>query len=169
MCVLIGIAQHATRFHALHINFLPLLDLFVPVPTQLSGKQYTGPATNTTLGTIQTHGQAITVQPGTHSLLGPECIYRCSALSKDTAAAETRIPKTKTQDPKWRAAATTSRCLVCIWDIYIDRPIYSDIGALRVVTARELIVRSSSFTPHSKLVRRLRHLSEPRDIHSLQC
>ena len=42
----------------------------------------------------------------------------------------------------------------------------------RVVTARELVVLSGSFTSHSKSVRRLRHFTwscEPREIHSLQC
>ena len=35
-----------------------------------------------------------------------------------------------------------------------DRP----IGTLRVVTARELVILSGSFTSHSKLVRQLSHL-----------
>ena len=45
-------------------------------------------------------------------------------------------------------------------------------GTLRVVTARELVVLSGSFTSHSKSARRLRHFTwscEPREIHNLQC
>ena len=45
-------------------------------------------------------------------------------------------------------------------------------GTLRVVTARELVGLSGSFTSHSKSARRLRHFTwscEPREIHNLQC
>ena len=52
------------------------------------------------------------------------------------------------------AIATTSRRLACIWRIYS----VSDIGTLSVVTARELVVLSRSFTCQSQSVRRLRHL-----------
>ena len=45
-------------------------------------------------------------------------------------------------------------------------------GTLRVVTARELVVLSGSFTSHSKSARRLHHFMwscKPQEIHSLQC
>ena len=45
-------------------------------------------------------------------------------------------------------------------------------GTLRVVTARELVLLSGSFTSHSKSARWLRHFTwscKPQEIHSLQC
>ena len=79
--------------------------------------------------------QAITIQSGNHSLLGRESAHTgevpYSRTQRHTAA--TKTPHLRPLDPKWWAVATAPRRPVCIWSIY------SDIGALRLVTAREFV------------------------------
>ena len=108
------------------------------------------------LGSIQTcchHGagnksntQAITVQPGTHSLLGRESAHTgevsCPRTQRHTAAAETR-----TQDLSVLSRRPWSRRhdALHVYGVYI-----LNLGTLRVVTVRELVVLSGSVATHSK-------------------
>ena len=75
------------------------------------------------------------------------------------------IPKTY-QSQSRRPQSTALWRPACIWSIY-----FRCIGTLRVVTARELVVLSGSFTSYSMLVRTAPPFTwscEPREIHNLQ-
>ena len=99
--------------------------------------------------------QAVTVQPGTHSLLCRELAHTGEVSCPRTA------PNRSSWDPyprppfsrKSQVIVTAPWRPACIRSIY-----FGCIGKLRVVTARELVVISGSFTSHSMSVRRLRHL-----------
>ena len=83
-----------------------------------------------------------------------ECTYRWRAMPMDTAPySSDQDPHPRPLDAKSWAVAITAQRPACIWSIY------SDIGTLRVVTARELVVLGGSFNmSHSKSVRLHCHL-----------
>ena len=100
----------------------------------------------------QSGTRAITVQPGPHSLVGRESVHTgkvsCPRIQRHAAAAETSRSKIA-----GRSHRATTPCM------HMEYYNYSDIGTLRVVTARKLVL-SGSFTSHSMSVRQHPHLRD---------
>ena len=88
---------------------------------------------------IQTHKQSLSITRCSFTPGLRECTYRWSALPKGTALH--RDPYLRSFHPKWQAVATAPQCPACI------RSLHSDIGTLRVVTARELVILSGPLNP----------------------
>ena len=99
--------------------------------------------------------QAITVQPRAHSLLSRKGAHTgkvpCPWIQHHTAATKTR---SRDLPSRYKVAGSSHapRLPGRTWSVY------SDIATLKVVTARELVVLSGSFTSHSMSVRGHRHL-----------
>ena len=135
-------------------SFPWLWDLSIPVLSQLPG-EHTGPAAIVVLGTSQTHKQS--VHPGTHSLLGWEmhtlstCACTCIKVQCLEQGCSATPQQVRSLDPKWWAVATSPWCPACVWSMY------SDIGTLRVVTARKLALDGSCMS-HSMSVKWHHHL-----------
>ena len=137
-------------------DWLPWLqDLFIPVPNQLPGEDTVLPPFWKALVTIQTHKQSLSNQVPIHSWV--ERVHmqvKCLAYghhTMHTVAAKTHtkglsIESHRPQSPHHNACT------------YMEYIIYLDVGTLRVVSARELVILSGSFTSHSKSVWWPRHL-----------
>ena len=112
------------------------------------------PAAIMALVTIQTHKQSLSNQVPIHSQVSRVHIQvKCPA--KDIAPnCNSRDPYPRPFSPKSKATVTAPWRPACIWSILYFRC----IGALTVITARELVVLSGSLTSHSMSVRRLHHL-----------
>ena len=99
-------------------------------------------------GTIQTHKQSLSNQLPIHSELR-ECTCKWSALSKDSLPHRNNWnPHLRPLDPMRQSIASMPQPPACIWSI-----MFRYVGTLRVVTARELVVLSGSFTSCSVSVR----------------
>ena len=108
-----------------------LWDLSVPVPTQFLGEHTVRLPSWCWKLFKHASNHAVTVQPGTHSLLGQESVrvYRWHVWPNDTVPhCGNQDPYLGPRDPKMWAAATQSRCPACVVHIL-------DIGRVKVVTA----------------------------------
>ena len=107
------------------------------------------------------------MQSVTRSLLGRQCAHTSECLALWHSATPRFLRPVDYSIQKSRAVATAPQCPAYIWSIH------SGIGTTGVVTPRELVVLSGSFTSHSNLVRGQHHLRarlcEPRETHSFQC
>ena len=132
-------------------DWLPWLqNLFIPVPAQLP-EEHTALLLFFQSTDNYSNTQAITVQPGTHSLLGWESAHagQCPAQGYSATLQQQRpIPKTSQSKVIGHGHCAM---MPCIYIVYITL----DLGTLRVVNARELVIFGGSFTSHSKSVRRL--------------
>ena len=104
--------------------------------------------------------QAITVQPGTHSLLGRESAHT-GEVSYPGTQSQNPTAKTYTQDVLIlsRRSQSPTRDALHLWSIYFScGDTYSGHWCLEFLAARELVALSGSFTSYSMSVRQHHHL-----------
>ena len=138
---------------SIHIRcFFLLLETVLPVPTPLPAADHTAllPVRRWKLFKHKSSHQ-----PGTHSLLGWESAHagEVHVLFSNTAPHwRSRSSCPRPLRPNLQAIVTAPRRPACIWTI-----IQIITGTLTVITAKEHVALSGSFTPHTKSVRRHRH------------
>ena len=124
------------------------------------------PAAITALVTIQTHKQSLSNQVPVHSWVQRVHIQvKCLAQGHSAKPRQPKpAPKTLQSKVAGHIVTAMTRCM------YMEYIYFKCIGTLSVVTSRELVLLSRSFTSHSMSARRLRHLrghaSHARDIQS---
>ena len=147
------------------IIFPWLWDLFIPVPAQFPG-EHMAPSAITVLETIQTHKQSLPSQVPIQSWVkGVHLQVKGVAQGYSAVLWQPRLtPKTS-----WSKVVSYSHHGAMPW--HVHGVLSSDIGTLRVVTARELVILSSSFMSYSMSVRwhRYLHGHAGYERHSLHC